>query len=551
MRQWQRGYIVVERMAKLFIFFVCGWAFFGEVTVHAQPIDWPTLTFTQTISSAFTHPVVITHAGDNSQRLFVVEQPGKIWVVQSNNVVSQPFMDISSQVLSKGAEQGLLGLAFPPGYSTNNHFYVDYTRQTDGAIVIERFLLTSTNSNVADTNSGQIIKVISKPNPSTSYINHNAGQLAFGPDGYLYIGVGDGGLEGDPQNDGQKTNTLLGKMLRIDVEGGVSPYAVPTNNPFVGQPGFLPEIWAYGLRNPWRFSFDRLTGDLYIGDVGQNTYEEIDFQPAGSAGGQNYGWKIMEGTNNYSVPTGFTNFSTLTLPVTVYSHLTLPSDDAGAVIGGYVYRGPSSPRMNGMYFYGDFVVGWIWGMKQVGATWQSLPLLAPPNTGFSTNISTFGEDDQGNLYWADYYRGRIYQMQDSLQVWTPTFSPTNGIIFSNLVSVACLTTNADIHYTTNGIDPTPADPIVLAGATIQVTTGVTNKLRAFRADLSPSSVAVAIFTNKVATPFFSPAAGAVTNGNGGHHQHHYSRCHPVSDHRWHHANEQLAELYAAPNHHPQ
>jgi len=487
---------------------ICGFLSLSKATVSADPVDWPTLGFTQAVANTFIHPVVITHAGDNSQRLFVVEQPGRIWIVQSNGVLAQPFLDISSRVLSDGAEQGLLGLVFSPGFSTNNYFYVDYTRQTDGAIVISRFFLTSTNSNIADTNSEQIIKVISKPSPPTTYNNHNAGQLAFGPDGYLYIGVGDGGSEGDPLNNGQKTNLLFGKILRVDVESGISPYAIPPNNPFVNSNGHAPETWAWGFRNPWRFSFDRQTGDLYIGDVGQNLYEEIDFQPAGSAGGQNYGWRIMEGDTNYSAPSGFTNFSALTLPVAVYSHLALPTDSGGAVIGGYVYRGPSMPRMDGIYFYGDFMAGWIWGLKQIGTNWQNLALLSP---GFETHIaiSTFGEDDQGRLYLADYFRGLIYQIQDSLQVWTPTFSPTNGIVTSNTVIVSCVTTGAVIHYTSNGIDPTASDPVVTSGGTIQAVTGITNKLRAFRADLTPSAVATAIFTKTVGTPVFFPPAGPI------------------------------------------
>lgn len=487
--------------------------FTGTLSAQPAPVDWPLLSFNLSTTSAFTKPVVITHTGDGSGRIFVVQQPGQIQILQNGNVFAQPLMDISSRVLSKGAEQGLLGLAFPPGFSTNQHFYVDYTRQPDGAIVISRFFLTSTNSNVADTNSEQVVMVIPKPNPPTTYNNHNAGQIAFGPDGYLYIGVGDGGSEGDPFNNGQKTNNFFGRILRIDVESGASPYAIPTSNPFVNSNGYLPEIWAYGLRNPWRFSFDRQTGDLYIGDVGQNLYEEVDFQPAGSAGGQNYGWKIMEGFSNYSVPSGFTNFVALTPPVTAYSHLSLPTDAAGAVIGGYVYRGAGSARMTGMYFYGDFVAGWIWGLERAGTNWQTQALVNPSfGSLMTTNISTFGEDDQGNLYFADYGRGKIYQIDDSLNVWKPTFSPTNSIVSSNTVSVNCLTPNADIHYTTNGLDPTLSDPIVLAGGTIQVTTGQTNKLRAFRSDLGPSLVAQAIFTNKVATPGFSPAPGAVTNG---------------------------------------
>jgi glucose/arabinose dehydrogenase len=330
------------------------------VTASAQAIDWPTLGFTQAFTNTFSHPIGITHAGDGSQRIFIVEQPGRIWIGQNNTVLAQPFLTITDRVTSAGAEQGLLGLAFPPGFSTNRHFYVDYTRQPDGAIVISRFFLTATNSNLADTNSEQIVMVIPKPSPITTYNNHNAGQLAFGPDGYLYIGVGDGGSEGDPLNDGQNSSNFFGKILRIDVENGVSPYAIPANNPFVSINSFAPEIWAYGLRNPWRFSFDDKTGDLYIGDVGQNSYEEVDFQPEGSAGGQNYGWRIMEAYSNYDIPPGFTNFSALTLPVAAYPHTVVPTDLSAAIIGGYVYRGPSQPRMDGMYFFGDFEAGWIW-----------------------------------------------------------------------------------------------------------------------------------------------------------------------------------------------
>lgn len=507
MATWQSFASKRANIIFVLLTFVFGTA--HPLFADSPQVDWPLLRFTPAVLYYFNHPVVITHAGDNSGRLLVVEQGGRIWIVQSNNVLRQPFLDISGRVLSAGAEQGLVGLAFPPGFSTNSHFYVDYTRQPDGAIVISRFSLTSTNSNVADTNSEQVLLVIPKP-----YNNHNAGQLSFGPDGYLYIGVGDGGSEGDPFNNGQKTSTLLSKLLRIDVESGVSPYAVPPTNPFVGNTNYAPEIWALGLRNPWRFSFDRQTGDLYIGDVGQNQYEEIDFQPAGSAGGQNYGWRIMEGDSDYIVPPGFTNFSALTLPVAVYSHSSLPAYGDAAVIGGYVYHGPSVPRMDGVYFYGDFINGWIWGLKQVGTNWQNLVIVNPgysfPATNFS--ISTFGEDDQGGLYLANYYQGMIYQIHDSLQAWPPMFSPTNGIINSNTVVVTCITTNAEIHYTTNGVDPTLSDPSVASGGTIPVGNGMTNKLRAFRADLSPSAVVSAVFTYQAGTPIFNPPQGPITNG---------------------------------------
>ena len=506
-----------SKRVKLLIW-LCLLHFLLQPSVLAQVIDWPTLGFSQVVTNTFTEPTCITHASDGSQRLFVLSQTGKIGIIQNGSVLPQPFLDISNRVITYGAEQGLLGLAFPPGFSTNNHFYVDYTRKPDAAIVVSRFFLSTTNANVAATNSEQVILTIQKPlstpgitfNPT--YDNHNAGQLAFGPDGYLYIGAGDGGSENDPMNKGQATNTMLGKLLRIDVESGASPYAVPPGNPFVSRNGYDPEIWALGLRNPWRFSFDDLTGDLYIADVGENKYEEVDFQPAGSSGGQNYGWRIMEGDSNFFVPFGFTNFASLTLPVAVYSHASLPTFGEAAIIGGYVYRGPSQPRMNGMYFFGDFITGWMWGLIRSGTNWQDQILYSPgfPGEVPNTNcISTFGEDDQGDLYVADYYAGKIYEIQDTLQVWTPVFSPAGGTINSNTVIVTCLTTNAEIHYTTNGVAPTLSDPIVASGGNIVVTAGFTNMACAFRSDLSPSRVASAIYALQVGTPVFTPPAGSI------------------------------------------
>lgn len=469
-------------------------------------VDWPALGFTPTVTNVFNRPTCIAHAGDGSQRLFVAEQPGVIWLIQDSNVQAEPFLNITDRVNSVGAEQGLLGVAFPSGFSTNHHFYVDYTIASNNAVVISRFQLSSTNGSVGDPQSEEIVLTIPKP-----FNNHNGGQLAFGPDGYLYIGIGDGGAEADPQDFGQNSNSLLAKILRIDVESGVSPYAIPPNNPFVNRPGYAAETWAWGLRNPWRFSFDRQTGDLYIGDVGQNRFEEIDFQAAGSSGGQNYGWRIMEGPTNFNVPSGFTNFSALTLPVAWYDHLALPTDLSGSVTGGYVYRGPSEPRMDGLYFYGDFMAGWIWGLKQTDTNWQSFPLLSPGPGVIHFFISTFGEDDSGRLYFADYYRGTVYQVFDTGQAWTPRFQPASGTINSNTVTVSCASPNAEIHFTTNGIDPTVTDPVVVSGGTIQVVSGFTNKARAFRSDLQPSAVASGVFTLKAGTPFFTPPSGAISN----------------------------------------
>jgi len=470
----------------------------------ADPVDWPMVTLTQITTTAFTHPTVITHAGDNSGRLFVAEQTGRIWIIQGSNVLASPFLDISSRVLTTGAEQGLLGLAFPPGYKTNSHFYVDYTRTNDGAVVISRFSVPVNTTNAANAGSEQIIKVIPKANNF-----HNGGQIAFGPDGLLYIAVGDDGPEGDPQRNAQNSGTLLGKLLRINVESSTSPYAVPTNNPFVANTNYLPEIWALGLRNPWRFSFDRVTGDLYIGDVGQNRFEEVDFQTNGSAGGQNYGWNIREGATNYNVPAGFTNFSSLTEPVTWYDHLAIPTDIAGAVTGGYVSREAGEPRLAGVYFFGDYVAGWIWGLERDGTNWQRLELVNPTWGVPHMMISTFGENEQGQIHVADYGPGKIYRIQDTHQVWTPVFTPTNGYIASNMVTVSCLTTGAVIHFTTNGIDPTPADPVVLSGGTIPVTSGVTNKLCAYRTGYTNSGVATGIFQKQVGTPVFNPPGGPV------------------------------------------
>lgn len=474
--------------------------------VRGDQIDWPTVSFTQVATNIFNSPTAIAQAGDGSQRLFVCERPGSIRIIQNSNVLVQPFLDITDRTLSANIEQGLLGLAFPPGYSTNAHFYVDYIRKPDGAVVVSRFQLTA-DPNVADTNSEQVVLVVPKP-----FNNHNGGQIAFGPDGYLYIGVGDGGSENDPQLNGQKTSTLLGKLLRINVEGGVATYSVPTNNPFVGNTNYAPEIWALGLRNPWRFSFDRLTGDLFIADVGQTKYEEVDIQPASSTGGENYGWKIMEGPSNNVAPVGFTNYASLTKPVMSYDHFSLPAGLQGSITGGYVYRGPNEPRMNGAYFFADFVAGWMWASKSDGTNWQKLTVMNPDGPA-STNmwISSFGEDEQGRLYIAVYNQGKIYQVVDAQRVWTPTFTPTNGFIYSNSVIVTCATTNATICYTTNGIDPTLSDPVVPSNGVLPVNNGATNKIKAFRADLSPSGVATAIFTYRVGTPFFSPPQGPITN----------------------------------------
>jgi glucose/arabinose dehydrogenase len=340
------------------------------------------------IAGGFARPLTITHAGDGSGRLFVVEQGGTIRFIRNGAVASTPFLNITSLVTPTGGEQGLLGLAFPPGYAARGSFYVNYTNRTGiGNTVVARFRL-SPNPVLADPATREELLTIIQP-----FSNHNGGQLAFGFDSLLYIGTGDGGSGGDPLGNGQSLATLLGKVLRIDVLSGVLPYAIPANNPFGS------EIWAYGLRNPWRFSFDRLTGDLYLADVGQDLVEEVNFQPAGSGAGANYGWNIMEGTHCFATPA--CSSAGLTLPVAEYLH---GSGDC-AVIGGYVYRGSAFPALKGLYLYGDLCSGRIWGLRNSGAVWQNA-LLADT----TLQISTFGEDETGELYVADYATGDIYRI---------------------------------------------------------------------------------------------------------------------------------------------
>ncbi len=337
-------------------------------------------------------PTDIQNAGDGSGRLFIVEKPGRILILKGGKLLPTPFLDISGKVGSRYTEEGLLGLAFHPNYAQSGLFYIDYTDEK-GNTVIARFHVSADNPDLADTSSESDILRVDQP-----YNNHKGGQLAFGPDGYLYIGLGDGGSEGDPQLNGQNLRTLLGKLLRIDVNHGAN-YAIPADNPFV-KGGGLPEIWAYGLRNPWRFSFDRLTGDLYIADVGQDAWEEIDFVPAGNLGGLNFGWSFYEGMHPYKGQPPAN--ASITMPVTEYSHA-----DGCAVTGGYVYRGAALPEWQGVYFYGDYCSGNIWGLRLANGS------AAPAKILFTTRvrITTFGVDEAGEIYLADYGSGELLRLE--------------------------------------------------------------------------------------------------------------------------------------------
>lgn len=363
--------------------------------VSAQEPTWPQIQLTPLIGGV-SNPTFVTHAGDGTGRIFVVEQSGRIRIFQNGALIEQPFLDIRDRVADAG-EQGLLSVAFPPNFAQTQHFYVYYTSRPElGDIAISRFFVTA-DPNVADPESEQRILTI----PHQEFKNHNGGQLAFGPaDGYLYLGTGDGGAGGDPFLYAQDKHVLLGKLIRIDVEAGVDPYAIPPTNPFRGDPEARPELWAIGLRNPWRFSFDPATNDLYVGDVGQNLYEEVDFQPSTSNGGEDYGWSTMEGFHCYRPEEGCDQTG-LILPVSEYDH----SRGDCSIIGGYVYRGADYPTMQGIYFFGDFCTGRIWGLQFDGAQWRSALLREGER---DLNIGSFGTDEAGNLLVANNTLGQIY-----------------------------------------------------------------------------------------------------------------------------------------------
>ncbi len=372
---------------KLVLFFFLAFACLSNLSVYSQPA-----INLQTVASGFVKPLQIVNAGDS--RLFIVEQDGKIKILHIEGTITT-FLNIDSKVNSTGGEQGLLGLAFHPNYTSNGYFYVNYINNS-GNTNISRFRVSSSDPDVADVSSELVILTINQPYPT-----HNGGDLNFGLDGYLYIAMGDGGGSGDPGNRAQDLNVLLGKMLRINVNAG-SPYSIPPSNPFVGTAG-ADEIWAYGLRNPWRFSFDRLTGDMWIGDVGQGAWEEIDFQAANDAGGDNYGWRCYEGTHPYN--TSSCNLTApFTFPIFEYPHEF--SQGGFSVTGGFVYRGVQYPDLYGLYIFCDYVTGNFWTTVSNGTgNWNTIQLnLNQPN------IATFGEDVKGELYAANLSTGEIYHL---------------------------------------------------------------------------------------------------------------------------------------------
>jgi glucose/arabinose dehydrogenase len=358
------------------------------------------------VLDGFTKPVYVADAHDGSGRLFVVEKRGLIRIVRDGERVKDPFLDLRAIVNSEGNEQGLLSVAFHPEYPRNGRFFVAYT-DFDGALVIARYLVSDNNPGLAAPESTTILLTIPKPED-----DHNGGLLLFGPDGFLYVGVGDGGAEAEPAGNAQDLGSLLGKLLRLDVdrEEDGRAYAVPDDNPFVAQPGARPEIWAYGLRNPWRFSFDRATGDLYLADVGLWMAEEIDVQPAGDRGGQNYGWNVMEGELCHQPDAeGVCATEGLTPPVYSYHH-----GAECAVIGGYVYRGAAVSSLTGWYLFGDLCSGRIRGMTRTDDGWSVFNLTKTPLA-----LTSFGEDAAGELYVTDLAGGlyRVVVRPDGVTGW--------------------------------------------------------------------------------------------------------------------------------------
>lgn len=351
------------------------------------------------VAERFDSPIFVAFSPDKSGRLFVVEQVGLVYEVKNGQVNPTPFLDISNLLPSRVysgmyTEQGLLGLAFHPNFAQNGIFFVSYT-DVDVNSIIARYRVLPDHPDQADPNSGVILLKFHQP-----YQDHKGGQISFGPDGYLYVAFGDGGDPAIPSYRSQNPQSYLGKMLRLNVNDvDATTYRIPADNPFVGNPKYLPEIWALGLRNPWRFGFDRATGDLYIGDVGQWQYEELNYQPASSHGGENYGWSAFEGQHPYLKDQPV--LGKPTWPIVEYKH-----DTGESIIGGYVYRGKALPGLVGKYIYGDYIYGKVWILdRDASGQWQSQLMMG--NTGF--NMSAFAEDSDGEIYLVDY-KGGIYRL---------------------------------------------------------------------------------------------------------------------------------------------
>lgn len=368
----------------------------GGASIGVEPsVRTPPMLALSTFASGYAAPLALETPEDGTGRMFVVEQGGTLRIVRGGSVVPAPYLDVSALVES-GAEKGLLGLAFHPAYAANRRFFVHYTRRTGGQLqsVIAEYRASAADPDRADPASARELLVVNQP-----FDNHNGGQLAFGPDGYFYVGLGDGGSAGDPQGNAQNRFTLLGKILRMDVDGAPAPgkaYAIPPDNPFAAGGG-LPEIYALGLRNPYRYAFDRPTGRLFVADVGQNRYEEVSLVTRGA----NLGWNIVEGLECF--PADPCNRVGLTPPIAAYAH---DASGGTSVIGGYVYRGAAVPRLAGAYVFGDLTGGKVWALvERPQGTWEMNVVLTHALT-----VSAFGRDSAGELYVVDYGNGAVLRL---------------------------------------------------------------------------------------------------------------------------------------------
>lgn len=416
------------------------WAVVGLITLGSAPTASAQRGLDAELVGNFDSPVQLTAPVGDRDRLFVVEQDGYIRVIENGIELATPFLDITSRT-NEILEQGFLGLAFHPDYAQNGWIFVHYTN-LNGNTRLDRYTVDANDPNIIDVNSRVNLLKVNQP-----YTNHNGGSLAFGADGYLYLGLGDGGSGGDPGNRAQDGQTLLGKMLRLDVSS--APYTIPVDNPFVGDPNVLDEIWSVGLRNPWRFSFDRVTGDLWIGDVGQNNWEEIDFEAAGD-GGLNYGWKIMEGTHCFSPSTGC-NQTGLVLPIQEYGHGGNPF--RCSVTGGFVYRGEAMATMHGRYYYADYCSGQTWSFRRDQNGQVADFVDHTSDLGISGSIASFGEDAAGELYICTL-EGAVYRMiPEGLRLGSePLFAGSSAVIS---VSAAAPNSRVYLTYSLAGLGATP------------------------------------------------------------------------------------------------
>jgi glucose/arabinose dehydrogenase len=360
-------------------------------TTLKTPIIWPEFL----VGGLSAPTAIVATPAPADKRLFVLERAGTVRVVTPNGTLAPTaFLDIRDKVLG-GGEMGLLGMAFHPAYTNNGYFYIHYIDKNQNTVVARYEVSAQPDS--ADPASEQVLLQLKQP-----YANHNGGDLAFGPDGYLYVAMGDGGSAGDPDHRAQNQSSLFGKILRVDVDRG-SPYGIPPSNPYVAKKDVKTEIWASGLRNPWRMSFDKSTGDLYIADVGQGEREEVNVQEASSKGGENYGWRCYEGNKGYNLD-GCGDVASFVLPAFEYNH----AEKRCSITGGYVYRGTANPALTGKYVYGDFCNGQLFYAEQKNGEWQQTLAATVPYM-----ISTFGQGSDGELYLADFKGGSLYRLADA------------------------------------------------------------------------------------------------------------------------------------------